>query len=167
LESIFDTCDTTQTFVFVNSKNYAERVHTMLREKGKPSHIMFGRMENAERDETMAKFRNQEIHVLICTDMIARGVDVPEAELVINYDVPQKRVGSNSQTRIGDQETYLHRIGRTGRFGKQGLALTLYDKDEDKENLDQIIKHYDMGAMVQKLDGGADQLKQLLRDISD
>lgn len=63
----------------------------MLREKGKPSNIMFGRMEKEERDETMAKFRAQEIHVLICTDMIARGVDVPEAELVVNFDVPCKQ----------------------------------------------------------------------------
>lgn len=120
----------------------------MLREKGKPSNIMFGRMEKEERDETMAKFRAQEIHVLICTDMIARGVDVPEAELVVNFDVPCKQKTSKSNEKVGDQETYLHRIGRTGRFGKQGLALSLYDREDDKGYLDQIIKHYDMGAMV-------------------
>ena len=62
----------------------------MLKKKGKPSNIMFGKMDKQERDETMAQFRAQEIHTLICTDMIARGVDVPEAELVINLDVPTK-----------------------------------------------------------------------------
>ena len=77
-------------------------------------------MDKEERDETMAKFRNQEIHTLICTDMIARGVDVPEAELVINLDVPQKqkRGSKDRNQKEGDYETYLHRIGRTGRFGK-------------------------------------------------
>lgn len=138
----------------------------MLREKGKPSNIMFGRMEKEERDETMAKFRAQEIHVLICTDMIARGVDVPEAELVVNFDVPCKQKTSKSNEKVGDQETYLHRIGRTGRFGKQGLALSLFDRDDDKQYLDQIIKHYDMGAMVNKLND-AEHLKTLLRDIAD
>lgn len=60
----------------------------------------------------------------------------------------------------------MHRIGRTGRFGKQGLALSLYDREDDKGYLDQIVKHYDMGAMVNKLEG-ADHLKQLLREIAD
>ena len=77
--------------------------------------------------------------MLITTNLIARGIDVPESQLVINYDVPCLKEGSNS---VADPETYLHRIGRTGRFGSLGVAVTLYDRDVDKANLDTIIKHY-------------------------
>lgn len=119
----------TQTFVFVNSLDFAEKVHMWLRKAGFSSYIMFSKMSKEERDATITKFRNQEINVLITTNLIARGIDVPEVELVINYDVPQKKIGGKI---CGDPETYLHRIGRTGRFGRQGIALTIYDRDADK-----------------------------------
>lgn len=71
--------------------------------------------------------------MLITTNLIARGIDVPEVELVINYDVPLKKVDEDI---VGDSECYLHRIGRTGRFGKTGIALTIWDREQDKRNLD-------------------------------
>ena len=92
-------------------------------------------MTKEERDKTMSKFRKQEIHVLITTDLIARGIDVPQAQLVINFAVPQQ-FDTKTKTQNSDPATYLHRIGRTGRFGRDGLALTIYDRPQDKENLD-------------------------------
>lgn len=65
--------------------------------------------------------------------MLARGIDVPEIEIVINFDVPTSIALGKKQ---GDPESYLHRIGRTGRFGSKGLAVTIYDRDEDKQYLD-------------------------------
>jgi superfamily II DNA/RNA helicase len=88
----------------------------------------------------MQRFRNQEIDILITTNMIARGIDVPECELVINFDVPTIKVGKN-QTEP-DYANYLHRIGRAGRFGRPGVAVTIWDRDIDKEMFDKIIKHY-------------------------
>lgn len=85
-------------------------------------------MSPEERDETMLKFRKQEINVLITTNMIARGVDVPETELVINFDVPCYNVNKKMEA---DPATYLHRIGRAGRFGRPGVALTIWDRDID------------------------------------
>ena len=123
---VFQICEMTQTFIFVNSKKFAELVHNKLCKAGLASHIMFSDMTKEERDLTIERFRKQEINVLITTNLVARGIDVPEVELVINFDVPQKRIG---ETTVGDPENYLHRIGRTGRFGKQGIALTLYDRD--------------------------------------
>lgn len=99
----------------------------------------------------MERFRKQQINVLITTDLIARGIDVPEAQLVINFDVPSRQGNP-------EPDTYLHRIGRTGRFGTNGLALTLYDRDMDKKCLDGIIAHYDMASKINELQG-ADHLK--------
>lgn len=97
--------------------------------------------------------------------MIARGIDVPETQLVINYDVPSTRVpGSDGREHMADPETYLHRIGRTGRFGTNGVALTIYDRDIDKEYLDDIVKHYEMAEMIKELEG-PEHLKDILRDL--
>lgn len=159
LKEVFLTCEMTQTFIFVNTKTFAETVHRVLRAADLKSYIMFSKMSKEERDSTMERFRKQQINVLITTDVIARGIDVPEAQLVINFDVPQR-------DRQPDPVTYLHRIGRTGRFGSNGIALTLYDRDTDKECLDGIIKHYDMASKINELQG-ADHLKQLLKDLDE
>lgn len=60
----------------------------------------------------------------------------------------------------------MHRIGRTGRFGKNGLALTIWDRDQDKEHLDEIIKYYSMGSMIKDLEG-PDHLRDLLKGLED
>ena len=86
---------------------------------------------------------------------------MPEVELVINYDVPQHKIFDRVQ---GDPETYLHRIGRTGRFGKKGIAVTIYDRDVDKQMLDEIIKYYAMESMVENLQG-PEHLKQLINEM--
>jgi len=111
--------------------------------------IMFGEMEPAERDEMMAKFRRGEVKVFITTNMLARGIDVPEVEFVINYDVPV--LHGKSGHKSGDPETYLHRIGRAGRFGAKGIAITLLDRPEDQEYFDEIVDHYSMKNKVSVL----------------
>ena len=121
-------------------------------------------MSKEERDDTMAKFRKQEINVLIATDLISRGIDVPEAELVINYDVPTHKVKG---VQYANSATYLHRIARGGRFGKKAIALSLYDRDLDKEFLDDIIKHYQFDPKTILNLEGVDHLKKLIRDIQD
>jgi len=76
-------------------------------------------------------FRNNEFRVLISTNVLARGIDVPEVDLVVNYDVPYI---SELGFKNPDYANYIHRVGRTGRFGTDGLALTLYT-DETEDNL--------------------------------
>ena len=100
--------------------------------------------------------------MLITTNIVARGIDVPEVQLVINFDIPQKK-DPNGKT-CGDPETYLHRIGRTGRFGVNGVAVSIYDRDQDKQMLDEIIKYYSMEDMINELTG-ADHLAQVLKEI--
>lgn len=139
--NVFNTCSMTQTVIFVNTKKFAEVLHNLMRRNGYKSTIIFGDMSVEERDEMIAKFRSCEVNVIITTNMLARGIDVPEVEIVINFDVPTVTVGGK---KMGDSENYLHRIGRTGRFGTQGIAVSIYDRDEDKEYLDQIMTHFQM-----------------------
>jgi ATP-dependent RNA helicase DDX19/DBP5 len=106
----------------------------ILKNRGQKAVLIFGDMSWEERDEYVAKFRTGEVSVILTTNMLARGLDVPEVQVVINFDVPRER--DEQGTNRGDPETYLHRIGRTGRFGERGIAITLYDHDEDKKYLD-------------------------------
>ena len=101
----------------------------MLRKEKYKSTIIFGDMDWGERDEMIAKFKTGEVSVIITTNMLARGIDVPEVQIVLNFDVPT--MGPRDQ-RVGDPENYMHRIGRTGRFGTQGIAVSIYDRDPDK-----------------------------------
>ena len=121
----------------------------MLREKGyKPSLIMGGQMENAERDRQIERFRKGEDTMVITTDLLSRGFDMPTIQLVVNFDVPQRKGQP-------EYETYMHRIGRAGRFGMPGIALTLFDREEDEKCFFEILDYYKMQEKVQKLDGGA------------
>ena len=130
VKSVFDICALTQTVIFVNSKDFAERLHEMMRKASFKSVIIFGKMSPEERDEMMTQFRKGEIKVIITTNMLARGIDVPEVQIVINYDVPLMK-GSDDKI-CGDAENYLHRIGRTGRFGVKGIAITIFDREVDQ-----------------------------------
>lgn len=81
--------------------------------------------DGSERDDLLNKFRQGENKVLITTNVLARGIDVSSVSMVINYDIPMKGRGDTEP----DAETYLHRIGRTGRFGRVGVSISfVYDK---------------------------------------
>lgn len=102
---------------------------------------MIGGLENAERDTIIDGFRQGYFTTLISTNVLARGIDVPEVDLVINYDVPMvNKCGFYDP----DFENFLHRVGRTGRFGTDGLALTLMSEELDPEMVRLIAEHYDI-----------------------
>ena len=101
--------------IFCNMKVTVARVAALLKQAGVSAASLHGDLEQYQRDRVMARFRNKSIRVLVATDVAARGIDVEDLELVINYDLPHSA------------EVYVHRVGRTGRAGKHGLALSLYD----------------------------------------
>jgi ATP-dependent RNA helicase DDX19/DBP5 len=159
---VFNELSLTQSIIFVNTKKFCETVMSVLRKNGYKATIMFGDMSNEERDEMMAKFRSGEVNVIVTTNLLARGIDVPEIEIVINFDVPFL-IPSNGEKQ-GDAENYMHRIGRTGRFGTRGMAVSIYDRDEDKKHLDQIMAHYSMQDKLKKLEC-PEQLKELYEKL--
>jgi ATP-dependent RNA helicase DDX19/DBP5 len=102
-----------------------------------------GALEGADRDQVIDRFRNGAAKVLITTNVLSRGIDVQSVTMVVNYDIPEARAG------IADPETYLHRIGRTGRFGKVGVAISFISDKRGWEMLNEIARHF--GCEIQPL----------------
>ena len=100
-------------------------------------------MDLPTRLESLNDFRERKTGVMISTDVLTYGIDIPTVELVINFDMP----------RMADDiyKTYLHRIGRTGRADRIGVALNLVDKDNEIETLRLIEKHYSRDEMIFKI----------------
>ena len=85
---MFNICGMTQTFIFVNTKSFAYTLCKIMKNNGCKVSLIFGDMGAEERDEFVGKFRRQEINVIITTNLLSRGIDVPQAELVVNFDIP-------------------------------------------------------------------------------
>jgi len=126
---LYETLTITQAVVFCNTKRKVEWLATKLKEANFTVSSMHGDMEQKERDEIMGEFRSGTSRVLIATDVWARGLDVQQVSLVINYDLPDNR------------ENYIHRIGRSGRFGRKGVAIN-FVADDDLPNLHDIEQFY-------------------------
>ncbi|MHB1666239.1 MAG: DEAD/DEAH box helicase [Thiomonas sp.] len=130
--------DLKQTIVFVNSRLGASRLARILERDGLKAQAMHGDKSQAERLATLDAFKRNEVSVLVATDVAARGLDIVELPGVINYDVPFSA------------EDYVHRIGRTGRAGASGLAITLAT-ERDSRSLSDIEKLIKRGIEVRSL----------------
>lgn len=103
----------TSTLIFTRTKRGADRLTQTLRSQGFKAEAMHGDLAQNRREQIIRSFRSQHIHVLVATDVAARGLDIPHISHVINYDVPE------------EAEAYVHRIGRTARAQRTGVAITL------------------------------------------
>ncbi|KAE9970601.1 RNA helicase required for poly(A+) mRNA export [Venturia inaequalis] len=121
------------SIIFVKRETAAEIERRMTADGHQVAHLS-GALEGKERDNVIDKFRSGAAKVLITTNVLARGIDVQTVTAVVNYDIPEKRRGE------ADPETYLHRIGRTGRFGKVGVAISFVSDREGWQML-EVIKH--------------------------
>jgi translation initiation factor 4A len=129
---IFESLTIQSSIVFCNTKERAERLYSTLTERGFPVSVIYGEpMTQTVRHQRMKDFRSGTTRVLIATNLLARGIDVQQVSLVFNFDMPQ----------FEDKENYIHRIGRCGRFGRKGTAISLLTPTE-KDVMDQIAAHY-------------------------
>mmetsp|Transcript_4751 Transcript_4751/g.14429 ORF Transcript_4751/g.14429 Transcript_4751/m.14429 type:complete len:393 (-) Transcript_4751:63-1241(-) len=126
---LYDTLTITQAVIFCNKRKKVEWVAEKMRANNFTVSAMHGDMPQKDRDSVMSEFRSGSSRVLITTDIWARGLDVQQVSLVINYDLPVNR------------ELYIHRIGRSGRFGKKGVAVN-FVRDEDVRTLKDIERYY-------------------------
>lgn len=123
-----------QMMIYCNSKKSVELLKRKLEFNHMPCECIHGRLSSVDRNEIMKKFRTGELRVLITTDLLCRGIDVQQVSLVINYDFPF------------NIESYIHRIGRTGRYGKKGFAINFLSYD-DWDMFKKVEGHYETEIM--------------------
>ncbi|XP_061817192.1 eukaryotic initiation factor 4A-I-like [Nerophis lumbriciformis] len=126
---LYETLTITQAVIFINTRRKVDWLTEKMHSKDFTVSAMHGDMDQKERDLIMREFRSGSSRVLITTDLLARGIDVQQVSLVINYDLPTNR------------ENYIHRIGRGGRFGRKGVAINMVTED-DKRTLRDIETFY-------------------------
>ena len=123
-ETGFDRC-----MVFCNTKGNTERITKFLQMRGIDAQCIHGDIPQRKREEVMARFRDGQLHVFVATDVASRGIDVDDVDAVFNFEVPE------------ENEYYIHRIGRTGRARKHGVAYTLLSDFPSRMRLDDIARN--------------------------
>ena len=123
--------------VFCNTRQNVDFVARNLKINGIDSVPIHGGFTQAKRSYTMEKFHSQKAQILICTDVAARGLDIPFVSHVYNYDIPK------------DSKEYIHRIGRTARAGKEGMVVNVLSS-RDHDNFSRVLRDYDVNIVKEK-----------------
>lgn len=165
LENVLKEYAEKKFVVFVRTKIRAERVVAAMARVDVPSDFLHGGLDQKERFAILERFRSNQNKVLITTDVAARGIDIPDVEYVINYDIPDVA------------ENYVHRVGRTGRGERKGQALAFCSSDEKvllteiEEYTGEHIEHYDLADweyqdILKETEEGGHNWRKLLRDAN-
>ena len=132
-----------RVMIFCNTKHMCQRLSDEFQRAGVDCDCIHGDIRQSQREKTMQRYRDGKLAVMIATDVASRGIDVDDVECVINYDVPE------------ENEYYVHRIGRTGRAKRKGVAYAIISNFNEKAKLDEIAKFsaYTVKPMVMGEDG--------------
>ena len=114
--------------IFCNTKHMCQRLSDEFQRAGLDCDCIHGDIKQKQREKTMQNYRDGKLAILIATDVASRGIDVDDVDCVINYDIPE------------ENEYYVHRIGRTGRAKRKGVAWSLVSNFPEKAKLDEICK---------------------------
>ena len=172
LSDLYAIMNVGQSIIFVNSRNTAFDLAKKMKEGGHSVSLICGtgtKSGNSQevidpkmRDQVLDEFRSGVSKVLIATDVLARGIDVPAVTLVVNYELPINYDGGDR--KAVNFETYLHRIGRTGRFGQKGVAVNLATPEE-MPKVKSIEEFYN--CEIEKIDADIDVLETRLKEIGE
>ncbi len=130
VKDLFANLSIGQSIIYCNSTNRVDDLHEAMQEDGFPVGKMHGKLSESVRKDTSRKFQKGVERVLICSDLYARGIDVQQVNIVINFDIPKS------------ESTYLHRIGRSGRWGRKGVAINFKTK-YDNDKIRRFQEYYD------------------------
>ena len=131
LLDLYNIISTTQAIIFCNTIRKVEWLSKELTDKNFAITSIHSKMSQDERNSIVEEFRDGKTRLLLTTDLLSRGIDIPQVNLVINYDLPINK------------ETYIHRIGRCGRFGKKGISISMIKmKDENEIKILNRMKNY-------------------------
>lgn len=134
LNDLLDTLDFNQVVIFVKSVARANELDKLLKECHFPSICIHSGLPQEERITRYQQFKSFEKRILVATDIFGRGIDVERVNIVVNYDCP------------GDADSYLHRVGRAGRFGTKGLAITFISSETDQDVMNQIQSRFEVAV---------------------
>ncbi|KAJ1429123.1 RNA helicase, DEAD-box type, Q motif [Sesbania bispinosa] len=132
LNDLLDALDFNQVVIFVKSVSRAAELNKLLVECNFPSICIHSGMSQEERLKRYKGFKEGKQRILVATDLVGRGIDIERVNIVVNYDMPDSA------------DTYLHRVGRAGRFGTKGLAITFVSSAADSEVLDQVQSRFEV-----------------------
>lgn len=134
LLDLYNLISTSQVIIFCNTIRKVNWLTENLKKNNFSITAIHGKMTQDERNEIVKDFRDGKTRLLLTTDLLARGIDIPQVNLVINYDLPQNK------------ETYIHRIGRCGRFGKKGISISMVKMEDssDVKCLNRMKNFYDI-----------------------
>jgi len=141
-----------RVIIFCNTKHMCQRLSDDLRRAGIDADCIHGDIRQVTREKTMATFRQGKLPVLIATDVASRGIDVDDVDCVINYDVPE------------ENEYYIHRIGRTGRARKKGVAFSVIGNFPEKAKLDEIAKYSHFTIKPMTFDGDGNLIPEEVKE---
>ena len=144
IRNIYGTITIGQAIIFCQTRKTANWLTKELTDDGHAVALLSGELGPDERINVLDRYRKSMEKILITTNVLSRGIDIEQVTIVVNFDLPVDKTGA------ADCETYLHRIGRTGRFGKHGLAINLVDSPKSMTVLKEIEKHF--GKDIIKLD---------------
>jgi len=136
LNDLLDALEFNQVVIFVNGVRRCRELNKLLTECNFPSMCIYGGLEQQERLERYNKFKEYKSRILVSTDIFGRGMDFERVNIVINYDMPDKA------------DTYLHRVGRSGRFGTKGLAISFVSSAEDSKVLENVQSRFEVEVPV-------------------
>ena len=122
LLDLYSLMSTSQAIIFANTIKKVDWLKEQLEKENFEITFIHGKLSAKEREDIVKEFREGKTRILLTTDLLARGIDIPQVNLVINYDLPP------------DKETYIHRIGRCGRFDKKGVAITMVKMEDASDN---------------------------------
>lgn len=139
LMDLLDQLDFNQVVIFVKSASRAKALSTLLEQCQFPACFITAQMQQPERLSVYNMFKKGAKRLLVSTDLIGRGIDIEGVNVVFNYDMPQ-----SDQVHGNGADTYLHRVGRAGRFGTKGLAVTFVASEDDSKVLNQVQERFDV-----------------------
>ena len=129
MKDLYDIINISQCIIYINSKHRLFDIYQSLTKDNFPVGCIHGDLTSQERKQVMEQFKAGHMRILLSTDLLSRGIDIQQLSLVINYDLPRSK------------ETYIHRIGRSGRYGRKGFAINMIT-DRDMQHLKDIESFY-------------------------
>jgi len=140
LTDMLDALDFNQVVIFVSTSQRARELDKMLKELNFPSMHIHGQMKQEERIARYEAFRKFEFRILVATNLFGRGIDIERVNVVFNYDFPT----ADDKSGEAPDDQYLHRVGRAGRFGTKGLAVSFVASEENEKALERVQQRFEV-----------------------